>query len=77
MREARRKSLEPDAAQIANKTVLIAIVDSRLAVFGRRRESTPSDGNCQFIAVARGLGFGDEKHLELRREVVSYLKTQI
>ena len=37
-------------------------------------EGTPTDGNCQFIAVARALGFPDDSHLELRRNVVDYLK---
>ena len=56
------------------QNALIEIVNDRLAIFGRRREITPSDNNCQFIAVARGAGLTDEAHIDLRARVVKYLK---
>ena len=66
-------SLRPDPEQLAKRNAQLEIVNGRLAIFGRKREVTPSDGNCQFIAVARGLGKPDAAHLELRSEVVKYL----
>ena len=73
MREARRRSLQPDKEQVAKTNALVEIVNARLAIFGRKRQVTPCDGNCQFIAVARGLGLADEAHLKLREDVVEYL----
>ena len=40
----------------------------------RKREPTPADGNCQFIAVARGVGLPDDSHRQLREDVVDYLR---
>ena len=72
MREACRRSLQPDLKHIAKENALIEIVNTRLAFLDRKRQVTPSDGNCQFIAVARGLGKPDAAHSELRSEVVKY-----
>ena len=67
-------SLQPDPEQVAKRNARSELVNGRLEFFGRKREGTPTDGNCQFIAVARGLGRPDAAHLELRKEVVEYLK---
>ena len=62
-----------DPAQKDRKSKLQALINSRLGVYNRQRELTPGDGNCQFIAVARGLGLSDGAHVELRARVVAYL----
>ena len=73
LEKAVQLSLQPDPEQVAKRKARLEIVNGRLAILGRMREVTPSDGNCQFIAVARGLGKPDDAHLELRSEVVNYI----
>jgi hypothetical protein len=73
MARAKRLSVDGDAKKKVELERRQAIIESRLLPLGRRRVNTPAHGDCQFIAVARSLGFPDESHGELRTAVCEYL----
>ena len=74
MEKAKKASLESDASAVRKRRESRALVSKRLRVLGLQRQETPEDGNCQFIAVCRMMGFPDDAHMELREEVVRFLK---
>jgi len=66
-------SLESDASVVRARRERVERVQERLRPRGLQRQYTPPHGDCQFIAVARSLGFPDDAHWELRQEVVTFL----
>ena len=72
---ATAESLRVDSIQQEEKQKSISVISKRLAVLNLRRQETPGDGHCQFIAMARLLGFPDERAAVLRQEICDYLET--
>ena len=58
------------AEQLRQKKELLI---TRLALVGLQRQDTPADGNCQYIALARALGWPDDAQSSLRQEVAAFL----
>ena len=71
---AKKASLDHDVLAVRKRRTQVALVDDRLRALGCQRQSTPPDGNCQFYAVCRMLGFPDDAHWQLRQEVVDFLR---
>jgi hypothetical protein len=73
MDKGNKLSLETDALASRIRRERMQTVQTRLKKMNRQRQPTPALGDCQFIAVARSLGFPDDSHGELRKEVCDFL----
>ena len=77
MEQATADSLRLCSVQQKQREAAMALITNRLAVFGLCRQPTPADGNCQFISMARLLGFPDDSAAELRQEICKYLDRHV
>jgi len=71
------ESMQSNKEKAALTEASQAIVCARLRRLGLDREYTPPHGNCQFIAICRALGFPDEGHHQVRKEVCDYLDREV
>jgi hypothetical protein len=71
----KRLSLKSDASTVRKRRARAALVKERVAALNLVPQYVNGDGNCQFTAVARSLGFPDDSHRQLRQEVVAFLET--
>ena len=65
------RQVDPETAkQLRQKKELLI---TRLALVGLQRQDTAADGNCQYIALVRALGWPDDAQSSLRQEVAAFL----
>ena len=61
-----RNSLTVDPKMVGHIARKKALLAERLALLGMQRRDTPAYGDCQYIALARGLGWPEDAQGALR-----------
>ena len=74
VQRAIKESLSLSAEVVRKRRESKETIERRLLKLNRIREYTEPHGDCQLIAMCRSLGFPDESHRDLCREVANFLR---